>query len=89
MKIITPDYIRNLKLNENANYKVMLIHKNYYGINAVDCVEPAREVLPGKLISQQGYIFLFECINRKNIKKRVCINKIDYLTNKRLITKLD
>mgnify|MGYP000924390338 FL=1 len=88
MKIITPDYIRNFKLDENAKYKVLIIHKRD-GINAIDKIEPAREILHGQLISQQGYIFLFECINRKNNKKRVCINKIDYLINNKLITKYD
>ena len=87
MKIITPDYIRNFKLDEGAKYKVLVINKNY-GVS-VDKIEPAREILTGRLISQQGYIFLFECISRKNNKKCVCINKIDYLINNKLITKFD
>lgn len=87
MKIITPDYIKNFKLDEGANYKVLVINKND-GVS-VDKIEPAREMLPGKLIGQQGYIFLFECISRRNIKKRVCINKVDYLINNKLITKCD
>lgn len=88
MKIITPDYIRNFKLDEAARYKILLVHKND-GINAVDKIEPARELLPGRLISQEGYIFIFECIGRKNNKKRVCINKVDYLINNKLIIKCD
>ncbi len=87
MKVITPDYIRNYKLDENADYKVLVINKND-GITE-DKIEPAKEMLPGRLISQQGYIFLFECISRRNKKKRVCINKIDYLINKKIIKKCD
>ena len=87
MKILTPDYIKNFNLDENANYKVLTINKK--DVVSVDKIEPAKEVLPGKLISQQRYIFLFECINRKGVKKRVCINKIDYLINDKLITKCD
>lgn len=88
MKILTPKYIRDFKLDENVRYKILIVHKRD-GINAVDKVESAREVLTGRLISQDGYIFLFECINRKNIKQRVCINKVDYLINKKLITKYE
>lgn len=87
MKIITPEYIRNYKLDEDAKYKVLVINKN--DGTAPDRIEPAKEILPGKLIAQQGYIFLFECTGRKNNKKRVCINKIDYIINNKLIIKCD
>lgn len=86
-KVITPGYIRSLRLNENKRYLVLVVNKNS-GTTGVDTVEPARELLPAKLISQHGYIFLFECTNKRNIKKRVCINKIDYLINKKLITEI-
>lgn len=49
MKIITPDYIRNFKLDEGAKYKVLVINKND-GVS-VDKIEPAREILTGRLIS--------------------------------------
>lgn len=87
MRILTPDYIKNYKLEEDVKYKVLVINKN--DGSSPDKIEPAREMLQGKLISQHGYIFLFECTGRKNNKKRVCINKIDYLINNKLITKFD
>lgn len=86
-KIITPDYIKSLRLDENKKYAVLVINKNLCN-NGVDTVEPARELLPGKLMSQHGYIFIFECMNKRKINKRVCINKIDYIINKKLITEL-
>lgn len=82
--IITPDSIKNLKLDVNKKYKILMINKNY-GSTGVDTVEPAREILKGRLISQHGYIFIFECTNKRNVTKRVCINKIDYIMNKNLI----
>lgn len=82
--IITPNYIRSLKLDENKNYKVLVINKNLCN-NGIDTVEPAREILLGQLISQHGYVFIFECTNRRNVKKRLCINKIDYIMNRNLI----
>ena len=87
MIIITPEYIRNFKLEENAKYKVLVINKKE-GV-CQDKIDPAKEILPGRLISQEGYIFLFECINRRNMKKRVCINKVDYLINNKIITKCE
>lgn len=87
MKILTPEYIRNFKLDENAKYNVLVINKND-GVSE-DKIEPAKEILPGRLISQHGYVFLFECISRRNKKKRVCINKVDYLINNKIITKCD
>lgn len=86
-KIISPDYIRNLRLDENKKYAVFIVNKNS-GTTGVDTVEPAKELLPGKLISQHGYIFIFECTNRRNVKKRVCINKIDYIINRKIITEI-
>jgi hypothetical protein len=85
MRIITPEYIRNFRLDENAKYKVLVINKNE-GV-CQDKIDPAKEILTGQLISQEGYIFLFECISRRNIKKRVCINKVDYIINNKIITK--
>lgn len=84
---ITPNYIRNLRLNESKKYKILMINKQE-GSTGSDTFEPAKEILSGKLISQHGYIFVFECTNRRNVKKRVCINKIDYIMNKRLITEV-
>lgn len=84
---ITPGYIKNLRLDENKIYAVLMINKNLCN-NGVDTVEPARELLQGKLISQYGYIFIFECTNKRKVKKRVCINKIDYIINKKIITEL-
>lgn len=86
-RIITPDYIRTLKLDDNKKYAVLIVNKNG-GTTGVDTVEPAKEILPGKLISQHGYIFIFECTNRRNVKKRVCINKIDYIMNNKLIQEI-
>lgn len=80
---LTTNQIVNLTLDKNKKYKVLIINK---GLNKTgDPVEPAKEILEGKLISQNRYIFIFECISRNNMKKRVCINKIDYILNKRLI----
>lgn len=87
MKILTTEYIRNFKLDGNAKYNVLVINKND-GVSE-DKIEPAKEILPGRLISQHGYVFLFECISRRNKKKRVCINKVDYLINNKIITKCD
>lgn len=82
---LTTSYIENLRLDENAKYEVLVIYKN---INkSDDPVEPRREILAGRLISQNRYVFIFECISRNNIKKRVCINKVDYILNNRLIRK--
>jgi hypothetical protein len=85
--IITPDLIKNLKLDDDKKYKILVINKNLCN-NGVDTVEPARELLPGILISQHGYIFIFECTNKRNVKKRVCVNKVDYIINKKLITEI-
>jgi len=82
--VITPDYIKNLKLDDNKKYKVLVINKKD-GCNGIDTVEPAREILKGRLICQYGYIFVFECINKRNVQKRVCINKIDFIINNKLI----
>lgn len=82
--VITPDSIKNLKLDDNKKYKILMINKNY-GSGGVDTVEPAREILKGRLISQHGYIFIFECTNKRNVTKRVCINKVDYIMNNSLI----
>ncbi len=81
---ITPDYIKKLKLDDNKKYKILMINKNFSN-TGVDTVEPAREILKGRLISQHGYIFIFECTNNRNVTKRLCINKIDYIMNKNLI----
>jgi hypothetical protein len=86
-KAITPGYIKKLRLDENKIYAVLMINKNLCN-NGVDTVEPARELLQGKLVSQHGYIFIFECTNKRKVKKRVCINKIDYIINKKIITEL-
>ncbi|MDW5300230.1 MAG: hypothetical protein SA378_08850 [Sedimentibacter sp.] len=83
--VITPDYIKNLKLDDNKKYKILMINKNFSN-TGVDTLEPARELLKGRLISQHGYIFVFECINKRNVQKRVCINKIDFIINNKLIT---
>lgn len=83
-RAITTDYIRNLKLDENKKYEVLVINKIMCN-NGIDPVEPAREILPGRLISQFGYIFVFECTNKRNVKKRVCINKIDFIINNNLV----
>lgn len=80
---LTPNYIRNLRLNESKKYKILMINKQESSVN--DNFEPAKEILSGTLISQHGYIFVFECTNKRNVKKRVCINKIDYIMNKKLI----
>ncbi len=82
--IITPDSIRNLKLDDNNKYKILMINKNFSN-TGVDAVEPAREILKGRLISQHGYVFIFECTNKRNVTKRVCVNKIDYIMNNNLI----
>lgn len=81
--ILTIDYIRSLKLDENKKYKVTVINKNENSQN--DKIEPAKEILQGKIISQHNYVFVFGCISRVNQPKRVCINKIDYILNKNLI----
>ena len=81
---ITPDYIRNLELDDNKKYKILMINKNFSS-TGIDTVEPAREILKGRLISQHRYIFIFECTKKRNVTKRVCINKIDFIMNKNLI----
>ncbi len=83
VNILTAAYIENFRLNENKNYKVTIINKGEGRLS--DQIEPAKEILEGKIINQHRYVFIFECISRNKFKKRVCINKIDYLIKSSLI----
>jgi len=80
---MTIDDITNIKLDESKKYKILIINKG--SNNTGDPVEPSKEILEGKLISQYRFMFIFECMSRNKLKKCVCINKIDYILNNKLI----
>jgi len=86
--LITAKYIRNLRLDESKRYKILVINKNANNTGP-NPFEPTKVVLKGRLVSQYNSTFLFECLNPQNILKKVCINKIDYILNNKLITAIN
>lgn len=85
---ITAEYIRNLRLDNSKRYKILVINKNVNNAGP-NPFEPTRVVLKGRIVSQYNSTFLFECLNSQNILKKVCINKIDYILNNKLITAIN
>jgi fructose-1,6-bisphosphatase/sedoheptulose 1,7-bisphosphatase-like protein len=84
INIITTNYIKRLKLDESKKYKVMIINKNANNV-IPESIEPAKVVLIGRLVSQYNFMFVFECITNQKLLKKVCVNKIDYILNNKLI----